>query len=105
MHEWAGAWVNSLFRNEGAGLSSELIRDAIAVTRDVWPDTPQLGCITFVDADKIRKKRDPGRCYRRAGFEHVGFTKGGLYTFQMLPASMPDPVPALMGLELAGGLT
>src|SRR6185312_14832853 len=26
-HAWPGAWVNSLFRNEGAGLSSELIRE------------------------------------------------------------------------------
>ena len=24
--------------------------------------------ITFVDADKVRRKRDPGRCYIKAGF-------------------------------------
>jgi len=42
-HAWAGAWVCSAFRNEGAGLSSELIIE-------------------------VRRKRDPGRCFLRAGF-------------------------------------
>lgn len=99
-HAWAGAWVNSLFRNEGAGLSSELIREAVAATRSIW-DAPELGIVTFVDSDKTRKKRDPGRCYRRAGFEHVGFTKGGLYAFQLLPAAMPEPEQPLLGLATA----
>lgn len=90
-HAWPGAWVNSLFRNEGAGLSSELIREAVAATRSFWPDVPALGMVTFVDADKTRRKRDPGRCYRRAGFNHVGETKGGLVALQMLPAAMPEP--------------
>ena len=73
-HAWAGAWVNSLFRNESvAYLSSELIREAIAATRSIW-NPPPLGMVTFVDASKIRRKRDPGRCYRRAGFKHVGFS-------------------------------
>lgn len=91
-HAWAGAWVNSFFRNESDRLSSELILEAIAHTRAHWPDVPDLGLITFVDADKTRRKRDPGRCYRRAGFEHVGFTKGGLWAFQMLPDAMPAPI-------------
>lgn len=98
-HAWPGAWVNSLFRNEGAGLSSELILEAVAVTRSIWPEVPALGMITFVDADKTRAKRDPGRCYRRAGFQHVGFTKGGLWTFQLLEADMPAAEAPLLGLE------
>lgn len=95
-HAWAGAWVNSLFRNEGGGvgLSSELIREAISATLSVWPEPPTLGMVTFVDADKTRRKRDPGRCYRRAGFKHVGFTAGGLWAFQMLPSEMPEPEAA-----------
>jgi hypothetical protein len=93
-HAWPGAWVNSLFRNEGAGLSSDLIREAVAVTLSVWPEPPSLGLITFVDADKTRRKRDPGRCYRRAGFHHVGFTAGGLWAFQLLPSEMPTPQAA-----------
>jgi hypothetical protein len=100
-HAWAGAWVNSLFRNEGAGLSSELIIEAIAATRALWPDVPSIGIITFVDAAKTRHKRDPGRCYRRAGFKHVGFTKGGLLAFQMLPSEMPEACQPLLELEAA----
>lgn len=88
-HAWCGAWINTLFRNEGAGLSSDLIRQAVAATRAVWPETPTLGMITFVNVDKVRRKRDPGRCYLRAGFSRVGKTQGGLLTFQILPERMP----------------
>src|SRR5688500_5903206 len=76
-HRWAGAWVNTLFRNESDTLSSTLIREAIAATRWYWPDPPPLGIITFVDAGKVRHKRDPGRCYLKAGFRSVGKTQGG----------------------------
>lgn len=88
-HAWAGAWVNSCFRNEGAGLSSELIREAVAATRWRWITVPDLGMVTFVDASKVKHKRDPGRCYLRAGFSRVGETRGGLLAFQMLPSEMP----------------
>lgn len=87
-HAWAGAWMNSLFRNEGAGLSSELIIEAVAATRAFW-DPPPLGLVTFVDARKVRKKGHPGYCYRMAGFDHVGETKGGLMAFQLPVGRMP----------------
>src|SRR5437867_3585067 len=32
-HAWAGAWVNSCFRNESKELSSELILEAVAATK------------------------------------------------------------------------
>lgn len=94
-HAWAGAWENSTFRNERPDLylSSDLIRRAVALTRWAWGEPPELGMVTFVDASKTRRKRDPGRCYRRAGFEHVGFTKGGLWVFQLAPAAMPAGEP------------
>jgi hypothetical protein len=95
-HAWAGSWVNSLFRNEGAGLSSELIREAIAITRAIYGEPPEQGMVSFVDTSKIRHKRDPGRCYRRAGFTFVGNTKGGLLTSQMLPTVMPPAYPGLL---------
>lgn len=92
-HAWAGAWVNTLFRREGGTvLASDLIRQAIAATRGIWPDVPPLGMVTFVDASAVRHKRDPGRCYRKAGFRHVGFTAGGLWTYQILPHEMPPAV-------------
>jgi hypothetical protein len=71
--------------------SSVLIREAIAATRWYYGDPPPLGMVTFVDAGKVRRKRDPGRCFIRAGFKKVGKTKGGLLAFQMLPAEMPEP--------------
>lgn len=92
-HQWAGAWINSLFRNEGEGLASELIRDAIAETRATW-DPPALGMVTFVDPKAVpgvpvRGERVFGYCYQRAGFRHVGYTKSGLWAWQLLPSEMP----------------
>ena len=89
-HSWPGAWVCSAFRNESAHLSSDLIREAVSATIALYGSPPPLGIVTFVDAAKTRRKRDPGRCFRRAGFEHVGFTKGGLYALQLLPSAMPE---------------
>lgn len=93
-HAWAGAWVCSAFRNERPDLyrSSEIIVEAIAATRWKWPDVPALGMITFVDTDKVRRKRDPGRCYRKAGFVPATprKTAGGLVALQLLPESMPS---------------
>ena len=94
-HAWAGAWVCSAFRNESEHLSSELIIEAVCATRAVWPDPPELGMVTFVDKSKVRKKRDWGRCYLRAGFEGAGLTKGGLVVLQLRPEMMPSPTPAL----------
>ena len=104
-----GAWVCSLFRNEAPDLdlSSDLIVGAVAATRWRWPMIPDLGMVTFVDPGKTRPKRDPGRCFRRAGFVHVGETLGGLVALQLCHADMPAPVaPAgstepLFGLDVA----
>ena len=85
----------SAFRNEGAGLSSELIRAAVAHTRHRWPEVPALGMVTFINAEKVRHKRDPGRCYLKAGFKRCGFTKGGLLALQLLPSEMPSPLAPL----------
>lgn len=91
-HAWRGAWINTLFRRESGPLASELIREAVAITRGRWPEVPPLGMVTFVNAGMVKPKRDPGRCYKRAGFKHAGFTKGGLWVFQLLPVAMPPPI-------------
>lgn len=108
-HAWAGAWVCSLFRNESKTLSSDLIREAVAITRHEF-DCPPLGMITFVDETKTRKRRGrlspPGKCYFDAGFRRAicpnhmievddcaacnSRTKGGLVALQMLPVDMPE---------------
>lgn len=120
-HVWAGAWVCSIFRNTpvipGAPpehRSSELIVEAIAATRFYWAP-PILGMITFVDADKTRPKRDPGRCFRKAGFHVSGTrdgcsclgkpheTEGGLIALHMGTDQMPaaeQPVGATGYLQL-----
>lgn len=93
--------MNSLFRREdGAPLASDLIREAVAATRFVWPDVPTLGMVTFVDADKVKPKRNPGYCYLIAGFRYVGKTEGGLLALQMLPAEMPEAEAPLGELSL-----
>lgn len=57
-----------IFRNDGGPLSSEIIRDAIAITALKWGVAP---FITYVAVDKVKKKRDPGRCFIKAGFHKV----------------------------------
>ena len=91
-HAWEGAWICSAFRNERPDLylSSALILDAIAATRAIFGEPPSLGMITFVDPCKTRRKRDPGRCFRKAGFLPCGVTQEkGLIVLQLLPDAMP----------------
>lgn len=93
-HAWAGAWVNSLFRSEGAGIASQLIGEAVSATRSVWK-APELGIVSFVDTKHVSPKKVRGcsiygYCYLKAGWRHVGFTKGGLWAWQQLPDQMPD---------------
>jgi hypothetical protein len=89
-HAWAGAWLCSAFRNESRVLSSCLVRDAVAATRAFYGEPPPLGMVTFVDRSKVRRKRDFGRCFRKAGFRECGETKGGLLALQLLPNEMPE---------------
>ena len=92
-HDWPGAWVNSLFRNEGPSLSSELIIEATAASRAILGDPPPEGIVSFIDPSKTRRKRDPGRCYIRAGWHYLGLTKGGLVVVG-LPADEFPPAAA-----------
>ena len=96
-HAWGGAWICSAFRNEGAGLSSDLIREAIAATRymagvlDNW-DVSKMGMITFVDLKHVKPKTNPGYCYLKAGFVTLEEkTKGGLIVLHMPLENMPEP--------------
>lgn len=104
-HAWAGAWVNSLFRSEGAGVASTLIREAVAATKSIW-QPPPLGIVTFVDPKHVPPKIRRGEAiygysYLKAGFKHVGFTKGGLWAWQLLPEDMPEAVQIPIAIEVA----
>lgn len=95
-HAWAGAWVCSAFRSEGAGKASELILEAIAASLAHYGSAPALGMVTFVDQRFVKPTRVRGRdvwgwTYLKAGFRPVGQTKGGLLAFQILPDDMPAP--------------
>ena len=97
-HAWPGAWVCSAFRNEGREWpASQLIVSAVAATRAEFGDPPEIGMVSFVDPSKVKHKRDPGRCFLKAGFRLVGKTKGGLLAFLMSPADMPEPLEASDG--------
>lgn len=93
-HAWAGAWVCSAFRNEGAGIASEMIKQAVAATIAHFGPPPPQGFITFIDRKKVKPTMvhgNPtwGRTYELAGFKPVGETKGGLLALQLLPEDMP----------------
>ena len=105
-HRWAGAWICSAFRNEGAGVASEMIWDALAASRAWFGDPPPLGLVTFIDPEHVRplkvRGREPvgfgaavGQTYRRAGFRLLGATAGGLPAFGIDPTDMPRDAPAL----------
>lgn len=103
-HAWPGIWVNSLFRRESGEQASEMIRQALAVTVWNWPDIPTVqsivgpvSMVTFIDRNKVRRKRDYGRCYRRAGFEEIGETAGGLLALGIKPEKLPYPGVPLYG--------
>ena len=101
-HAWAGAWVCSAFRNEGAGIASEMIKDAVAATLAYFGAPPPQGMITFIDRKKVRPTMIHGRphwgkTYELAGFRAVGETKGGLLALQLLPEYMPKAESARCG--------
>lgn len=101
-HAWPGAWVCSTFRNERPDLhlSSSLITEAIAATRFYWAP-PSQGLITFVDRDQTRRKRDPGRCFRKAGFHVAGKAPGAYRPVCICDGTEPETKGGLVALHLA----
>lgn len=98
-HAWAGAWVCSAFRSEGAGRASELIRSAVSATLAFYGAAPPLGMITFIDRDKVRPVKVRGVptwgwTWRKAGFVECGETKGGLLAMRLPPSDMPVAMAA-----------
>lgn len=74
----------AVFRNEQSvsGRASELILEAKALAWNRWPGDRLY---TYVDPGKVRHKRDPGRCFIRAGFKLCGVTKSGKLIFEAFP--------------------
>jgi hypothetical protein len=63
----------AVFRNEGSGVASELIREAEAIAWQRWP-----GCrfYTYVNPRKVSRSRTPGRCFLKAGWRYVLTSEG-----------------------------
>lgn len=66
-------WNNAYFRNESGLRSSDLIREAIAITRFYWHDTPRHGMHSFVDAAKVRGVKVRGHTVHGFSFMKAGF--------------------------------
>lgn len=70
----------TIFRNEGPVLSSVLVREATERTYDYWrrhyDALPAVPLRTEVDPKKTRAKRDPGRCFLKAGWKRVAVKRG-----------------------------
>lgn len=75
-------WRNMLFRNLGAGLSSDLIRSALARTYEEWRlrygSLPAERLRTEIDMRRVRS-RNPGYCYKVAGWTPDRVVRGKLY--------------------------
>ena len=61
----------AVFRNTGAGLSSDLIREADDLARQRWPGERHF---TYVDDTQIRSS-NPGYCFLKAGWTKCGRSK------------------------------
>ena len=79
----------AVFRNEGAGISSELIREADDCAWRRWPGERLY---TYVRPDAVCST-NPGYCFLAAGWHHVGWTQGGLRILAILCKSGQSPAP------------
>ena len=77
-------WTCTIFRNTGPALSSGLVLAAeieLAARYDCGPD----GMLTYVLDRKVASP-NPGYCFKRAGWNQCGTTKGGLVILEKTPA-------------------
>lgn len=71
----------AVFRNESDILSSVLIREAVEIAHRRWPGQRLF---TFIDPGKI-KSRNPGYCFKLAGWKQCSETALGLLVFEISP--------------------
>jgi hypothetical protein len=63
----------AIFRNEGAGRASDLIREADEFAWERWSGERLY---TYVNDRKVRRSRTPGRCFLKAGWRYVRDKEG-----------------------------
>jgi hypothetical protein len=71
----------AVFRNEGAGVASELI---LAAERPAWRRWPGERLFTFVDPAEVAGN-PPGNVFLRAGWRRAGETALGLHILEKRP--------------------
>lgn len=71
----------SVFRNESVHKSSELVRQADAISDFCWPSRRHY---TYVRAEAVRST-NPGYCFIVAGWQRCGRTKSGLMILERSP--------------------
>lgn len=76
----------TIFRNENRDvLSSELVGEATRRTLGFWRSHyggVPCALTTEVDPSRTKRKRDPGRCFIKAGWRRLGKTKSGLIVLE-----------------------
>jgi hypothetical protein len=72
-------WTCTIFRNEGAVRSSELILDAEGAMAEAGYDIGPDGLLTYVWDAKIRST-NPGYCFKQAGWKAIGRSADGRKT-------------------------
>jgi hypothetical protein len=91
----------AIFRNESSIRASDLIREAMELAWKRWPGERLY---TYVNAKKIRST-NPGYCYKMAGWQVCGETKGGLLILEALPEGYVAPEPLATLLARVGEVT
>lgn len=85
----------AVFRNEGSTLSSELIKEAMAIAWQRWPGERLY---TYVNARRIESS-NPGYCFQRAGWRKCGRSKTrGLVILEALPGADVPVIERLPGV-------
>lgn len=79
----------AIFRNEGAGRSSDLIREAMRLAWERWPGERLY---TYVNGRAV-ESRNPGYCFMMAGWRKCGVTKvRKLLIFEAFPEQPPATI-------------
>jgi hypothetical protein len=84
-------WTCTIFRNTGAGLSSELILAAESELMGRYECGPD-GLLTYVWDAKVAS-RNPGYCFKVAGWKAIGRSADGRKTLLHKPAELAGQPP------------
>lgn len=81
----------AIYRNEGTGTASTMLREAMAIAWERWPGERLF---TYVNPRKVRHTMERGRpvwgwCFYKAGWSFAGLTDRGLHILAVEP--MPHP--------------